>query len=62
MSVLLTWFDSEVDPCGVYGITLEWYQTTRELSETPLPELIQNMAGRLEFKEIKKYGKFIDWD
>ena len=62
MSVLLTWFDSEVDPCGVYGITLEWYQTTRELSDTPLPELIQNMAGRLEFKEIKKYGKFIDWD
>lgn len=58
MSVSLT-FD---EPDGQYGITLEWYQSTKELSEMPLTVLIQEMAGRLNYKDIKKYCKFSDWD
>ena len=57
MSILLTFNECE----GRYAITLEWYQTTRELSETPLVVLIQEMAGRLSYKDIKRYCKFSDW-
>lgn len=57
MCVLLT-FD---EPEGQNGITLEWYQTTKELSEVPLVSLIQEMAGRLKYEDIKKYCKFTDW-
>ena len=57
MSVLLT-FD---DPDGRNGITLEWYQTTKELSEVPLASLIQEMAGRLKYEDIRNYCKFTDW-
>lgn len=47
---------------GDYLITLEWYQSTRELMESPLPELIQQMAGRLEFEAIKGFCKFESWE
>lgn len=57
ISALLT-FD---EPDGQYAITLEWYQTTRELSEKPLVSLIQEMAGRLKYLDIKKYCKFTGW-
>ena len=57
MSVLLTFDESD----GQYGITLEWYQTTKELSEVPLASLIQEMAGRLKYEDIRKYCKFTDW-
>ena len=57
MSILLTFDECE----GQYAITLEWYQTTHELSETPLAALIQEMAGRLSYKDIKQYCKFSDW-
>ena len=57
MSVLLT-FD---EYGGQYEIILEWYQTTKELSSTPLVSLIQEMAGRLNFEDIKEYCEFADW-
>ena len=47
---------------GEYSIVLEWYQSTRELTETPLTELVQQAAGKLKYKDIKKYCKFYDWD
>ena len=47
---------------GQYSIVLEWYQSTRELSETPLPELVQQATGHLKYKDIKKYCKFNDWE
>ena len=57
MSVLLTFRE----PGGWNEITLEWYQTTKELSEVPLVSLIQEMAGRLKYEDIKKYCKFTSW-
>ncbi len=57
MSVQLTFDESD----GQYGITLEWYQTTKELSEVPLASLIQEMAGRLKYEDIRKYCEFTDW-
>ena len=47
---------------GDYLITLEWYQSTKEMMESPLPELIQQMAGRLEFEAIKGFCKFESWE
>ena len=47
---------------GDYLITLEWYQTTNELTQTPLPELIQQMAGRLKFEDIEGFCKFESWE
>ena len=57
MSVLLTFRE----PGGWNEITLEWYQTTKELSEVPLVSLIQEMAGRLKYEDIRKYCRFTDW-
>ena len=47
---------------GDYLITLEWYQSTKELMESPLPDLIEQMAGRLEFEAIKGFCKFESWE
>lgn len=47
---------------GEYSIILEWYQSTRELSEAPLTDLVQRAAGKLRFKDIKQYCKYNDWD
>lgn len=47
---------------GDYLITLEWYQSTKELMESPLPELIQQMADKLEFEAIKGFCKFESWE
>ena len=44
-----------------FWITLEWYQTTRELAETPIVALVQEMAERLNFSEIKRFCTFHDW-
>lgn len=49
------------DSDGEYQLTMEWYQTTDELNGTPLPALIQRMASKLSFADVKKYGKFYDW-
>ena len=38
-----------------YSITLEWYQSSRELTETPLPKLVQQAAEKLKFEDIKPY-------
>ena len=46
---------------GEFWITLEWYQTTRELAETPVVALVQRMAERLSFSEIKRFSTFHDW-
>lgn len=46
---------------GEFQISLEWYQTTRELNDTPIPSLIQQKAGQLRFAEIKQYCKFVSW-
>ena len=40
---------------GEYQIDLEWYQSTQELSKTPITILVQQRAGILKFEEIKKY-------
>ena len=50
------------DKAGQYSIVLEWYQSSKELAETPLTELVQKAAGKLQFKDIKKYCKFNDWE
>lgn len=47
---------------GQYSIVLEWYQSTRELSEAPLTELVQRAAGQLRFGDIKRYCKYNDWE
>lgn len=47
---------------GQYSIILEWYLSSKELSEAPLTELVQRAAGRLKFKDIKRYCKFYDWE
>ena len=44
-----------------YTISLEWYQTAKELSARPLPELIQAAVGQLTFEEIKEYCEVTDW-
>lgn len=44
-----------------YTISLEWYQTAKELSARPLPELIQAAVGQLSFEEIKEYCEVTDW-
>jgi hypothetical protein len=46
---------------GQYTIELEWYQSTNELSETPLVELVQRAVSKLKYKDIKKYCRLIDW-
>lgn len=43
------------EDAGQYSIVLEWYQSTQELTETPLPKLVQQAAGKLKFKDIKQY-------
>ena len=50
------------DTDGVFQITLEWYQTTRELTETPLVVLVSEMAKRLKFADIKGFSVFYDWN
>lgn len=50
------------DEEGMYEITLEWYQSIREMMDTPLWVLIQQKAGRLDYDEIKRYCKFYTWD
>ena len=48
-------------PDVFYTISLEWYQTSRELSEHPLPELIQGAVSQLTFEEIKDFCEVTDW-
>lgn len=47
---------------GQYSIILEWYQSSKELSEAPLTDLVQSAAGRLMFKDIQQYCKFYEWE
>ena len=49
------------DADGEFWITLEWYQTTHELTETPIVTLVRRMAERLKFSEIKEFCTFHDW-
>ena len=44
-----------------YTISLEWFQTAKELSEHPLPKLIQGAVGQLTFEEIKDFCEVTDW-
>ena len=50
------------DADGEFWITLEWYQTTRELTETLIVTLVQRMVERLRFSEIKAFCTFHTWD
>ena len=50
------------DADGEFWITLERYQTTRELTETPIVTLVQSMAERLKFSEIRESCTFHTWD
>ena len=50
------------EDAGQYSIVLEWYLSTRELIEAPLPSLVQQAARKLKYKDIKQYCKFHDWD
>lgn len=50
------------DKKGQYSIILEWHQSSRELSEAPLTDLVQRVAGRVKFKDIKQYCKFYGWE
>lgn len=50
------------EKAGQYTIVLEWYQSSKELTETPLTELVQKAAGKLKFEEIKPFCKYYDWE
>ena len=50
------------EKAGQYTIVLEWYQSTKELIETPLAELVQKAAGKLKFEEIKPFCNYYDWE
>ena len=50
------------DKAGQYTIELEWFQSTSELSVTPLTELVQKAVGQLKFEEIKRFCRFYNWD
>ena len=50
------------DKKGRYSIILEWYSSTKELTETPIPVLVQQYAGQLNFKDIRKHCKFAYWE
>lgn len=47
---------------GQYSIILEWYQSSKELYEAPLTDLVQRAAGRLMFKDIKHYCRLYGWE
>ena len=47
---------------GQYSIILEWYQSSKELYEAPLTDLVQRAAGRLKFKDIKHYCRLYGWE
>ncbi len=47
---------------GEYLLTLVWYQDTRELSQKPFTELIQNQLRKLKVEDIKRYCKFVSYD
>ena len=47
---------------GQYSIVLEWHQSSRELSEAPLTELVQRAAGKLRFEDVKQYCRYNDWE
>lgn len=48
--------------CGQSSITLEWYSSTKELSEKPLTEIVQEHVDKLKFSDINWYCKYNDWD
>ena len=50
------------DKEGEYRITLEWFVSTKELSENPLTNLVQQRVERLKFSAIREYCSFMDWD
>lgn len=45
---------------GQYSIVLEWYQSSRELAEKPLADLAPKAAGKIRYKDVKKYCKIND--
>lgn len=47
---------------GKYSITLEWYQTEKELSTTPLVNLIQTTVAGISLEDIKDYCDYFDWE
>ncbi len=49
------------DPDYCHIIKLHWFQTGKELAETPLVALIQNMVGQLTFEELYPYCEHEDW-
>ena len=46
---------------GEYRITLEWFASTKELSENPLTNLVQQRVESLKFSAIREYCSFLDW-
>lgn len=47
---------------GQYGITLEWFSSTREMKEIPLEGLVQQHVGRLRFEDIRRFCKYNTWE
>lgn len=47
---------------GEYLLTLVWYQDTRELSQKPFTEIIQDQLGKLKVEDVKRYCKFVPYD
>ena len=45
-----------------YSITLEWYSSTKELSEKPLAEIVQEHAEMLKYFDVQQYCKVTDWE
>ena len=46
---------------GYREIILEWHQSTKELTQTPLPELVQRAVGQLRYEDIKQYSTPHSW-
>lgn len=47
---------------GQYTIVLEWFQSSKELAETPLVELLKKAASNLSFQELREHCDFVDWE
>lgn len=47
---------------GQYSIRVEWFQSTKEISEIPLTEIVNETISSLSLPDIKDYCRFMKWD
>ena len=47
---------------GHYAIVVEWFQSTKELSSTPLVELVRKEISNLSFEKLRTHCIYNDWE